>query len=140
MKKYNWGLILSVICNLIFWVVVVSLFSCTPERRLSRLIKKNPELQNVQIDTVVTSEVKKDTIFDWRTIKDTVIVKESKLTIKYFHTDSTVYLSGKCESDTIYVEKRVIEVEDKGFFDFDISFWGYALIALLVLIILIRKK
>jgi len=57
-------------------------------------------------DSVFINSVKKDTVFNYFQ-RDTVIVREGRLTMKYFYNnhDSTVYLSGKC--DTIKIEKEV---------------------------------
>lgn len=57
-------------------------------------------------DTLITESVTRDTIFNFNQ-SDTVILKEGKLTVKYFYHDSLVYLQGKCDSDTIY---KVIKV------------------------------
>jgi hypothetical protein len=42
--------------------------------------------------------------------KDTVIVQEGKLVMKYFYNthDSTVYLKGQCLPDTVFYEKQII--------------------------------
>lgn len=55
-------------------------------------------------DTTYVDRVKKDTLFYYNQ-KDTVIIREGRLTMKYFYNDSTVYLSGTC--DTIKVIKEV---------------------------------
>jgi hypothetical protein len=85
------------------------MFSCTCEQKLNNIKKKCPDLVKGDTltlrDTVEIPSVSTDTVFKYFQ-KDTVIVREGRLTMKYFYntTDSTVYLSGKC--DTIY---RVIE-------------------------------
>ena len=82
------------------------LYSCTCEKRLDKVLAKCPELlqhDTIKIrDTIVINGVQKDTVFNYL-VKDTVIIREGGLTMKYFYNthDSTVYLSGKC--DTIYV-------------------------------------
>lgn len=57
-------------------------------------------------DTLRVPEIKKDTVFHYYQ-KDTVIIHEGKLTMKYFYNnhDSTVFLSGKV--DTVYVVSEV---------------------------------
>lgn len=59
-------------------------------------------------DTVITNTIKRDTVFKYYT-RDTVVVREGKLVMKYFYNshDSTVYLNGNCKGDTIYIEKKV---------------------------------
>lgn len=57
-------------------------------------------------DSVMIDRVTKDTVFKYFQ-RDTVVVREGRLTMKYFYNshDSTVYLNGKC--DTIKVIKEV---------------------------------
>lgn len=59
-------------------------------------------------DTVITKELHTDTVFKYYQ-RDTVVVREGKLVMKYFYNshDSTVYLQGKSISDTIV---KVIKV------------------------------
>lgn len=82
------------------------IISCTPEKRVARLIKKyNLERSDTvwRVDTVISQSVKRDSTFFYNT-KDSVIIREGRLVMKYFYNqkDSTVYLRGECESDTIY--------------------------------------
>ena len=55
----------------------------------------------VEVPKVVT-----DTVFNYYS-KDTVIIKEGRLTMKYYynHFDSTVFLQGEC--DTVRVVKKI---------------------------------
>lgn len=61
-------------------------------------------------DTIIVPEVHKDTIFNYFT-KDTVIIREGALTVKYSYNshDSTVFLKGKCDEQTI-IKERTVEV------------------------------
>jgi hypothetical protein len=53
-------------------------------------------------DTIFQKEIHKDTIFNTKETHDTVILKENRLTIKYYQkNDSTAYLSGSVSKDTI---------------------------------------
>jgi hypothetical protein len=55
-------------------------------------------------DSIFVDRVHKDTAFYYNQT-DTVIIKEGRLTMKYFYRDSTVFLSGTC--DTIKIIKEV---------------------------------
>lgn len=97
------------------------LLSCTPAKRLSRLIKNHPELATPGVihDTVTTQEVKRDTTFKYFQ-KDSVIIREGKLVMKYYYNskDSTVFLQGQCLPDTIYRDHPFNQFniqQDKGF-------------------------
>jgi len=91
-----------------------ALSSCSPQKRLNRLVAKHPELiQNDTIsfvDTVTftTEKVHLDTLTSLHSItQDTLIINKENLTIKTFYnyqTDS-IYISGQC--DTIFAIKVV---------------------------------
>jgi len=90
-------------------------------------------------DTIRISSVERDSSFYYMQ-KDTVIIKEGRLTMKYFYntTDSTVYLSGKC--DTIRVVREIQIPVERTIFKYD--FLGsnkflFSIILLLVCLILI---
>ena len=92
--------------------IICVLASCSCEYHLDKINKKCGKQAFTDTllvhDTLITKEVKKDTIFKYFQ-RDTVIIREGKLTMKYYYQshDSTVYLQGKCLSDTII---RVIKV------------------------------
>lgn len=85
--------------------ILILLSSCSPQKRLNRLLTKHPELLHSKVDTVYIESVEADTIFYYNQ-KDTVVIREGKLTMKYFYnsSDSTVYLQGKCAADTLIRE------------------------------------
>jgi len=88
-------------------IALVLLSSCSAEQRIARILKRNPELVKrdtiFRKDTIFTKTVQKDTTFFYNS-PDTVYMNEGKLQVKYFYNrhDSTIFLSGKCISDTIY--------------------------------------
>lgn len=94
--------------------ILILLSSCTCNYHLNRAklkcgysFKSDTVLKK---DTVLINSVQTHTVFYYNQ-KDTVIVKEGRLTMKYFYSDSTVYLAGKC--DTVFVVKDVPIVVNK---------------------------
>jgi hypothetical protein len=89
--------------------------SCSCERlvkRIDRKCGKHAFTDTLTVrDTVMVPSVQTDTIF--KPGRDTVIIREGRLTMKYFYnsSDSTVYLSGKC--DTVYVPVEIKAPYDK---------------------------
>jgi hypothetical protein len=87
-------------------VLFLGLVSCTPEMRLKRLLKKNPDLIKTDTiwrkDTVIVEALRYDTTFSFS--YDTTTIIHDRMTIKHFFNrhDSTVYISGECAGDTIY--------------------------------------
>jgi hypothetical protein len=57
-------------------------------------------------DTIIVDSVQVDTVFN-ETI-DSVFITKDKIEIKYIKKYGKVYLEGKCKSDTIYYEKKVM--------------------------------
>jgi hypothetical protein len=111
-------------------ILIFTVTSCSPQKKLQRLVKNNPEL--IRVDTihfrdtinVVTNQVYKDTLTTLKSIsKDTLIITKENLRIKTFynyHTDS-IFISGECQSDTVFVPYEVaipvsnIVMEEVGF-------------------------
>lgn len=68
-------------------------------------------------DSIFIDKIDKDTIFKLHLQRDTLILKQDRLTVKYFYNthDSTVYIQGKCDSIIVYrdikipVEKIIVE-------------------------------
>lgn len=136
--------------KLIFVILIALLFSCSPQKRLNRLIKKHPEL--VKIDTIVvrdtirdtinvtTELVKIDTIFSLNKIHDTITITKDNLTIRYYHDTvyDNVYISGEC--DTIWIEvpfEKIVEYKvpcDNVVVEENIQWWYWLLLLLLFLI------
>lgn len=58
-------------------------------------------------DTIKTERTIKDTLF--KHTKDTVVLKQNNLTVKYFYNtkDSTIYLQGKCDTVVKVVIKKI---------------------------------
>ncbi len=86
--------------------------SCTPQRRLERLLKKHPELTNV--DTVVIRDtiritvpkVRIDTVVNIEELWDTVYLEKDQLTVKVWRDRyNKVYIQGQC--DTVFIEKII---------------------------------
>lgn len=136
--------------KILFVILLAFLFSCSPQKRLNRLIKKHPEL--VKVDTIVvrdtirdtinvtTELVKIDTIFSLKEIHDTITITKDNLTIRYYHDTihDNVYISGEC--DTIWIEvpfEKIVEYKvpcDNVVVEENIQWWYWLLLLLLFLI------
>ena len=137
--------------NKLFYIsLIVLLFSCSPQKRLNRLIKKHPEL--VKIDTIVvrdtirdtvnitTNLTRVDTIFSFSQVFDTITITKDNLTVRYYHdtVHDKVYISGEC--DTIWVEvpfEKIVEYKvpcNTASVEENIKWWYWVLLLLLFLI------
>ncbi|MBN2776504.1 MAG: hypothetical protein JXR36_02610 [Bacteroidales bacterium] len=98
---------------LILAAVIVSLTSsCTPQKRLNRLVALHPELATTDTirirDTTIIPETRIDTSFNQDRLKDTVILTKEKLTVKIHQVLDTVYVEADHAADTVVVEKEVV--------------------------------
>jgi len=98
---------------LILAAVIVSLTSsCTPQKRLNRLVALHPELATTDTirirDTTIIPETRIDTSFNQDRLKDTVIITKEKLTVKIHQVLDTVYVEAEHAADTVVVEREVV--------------------------------
>lgn len=97
---------------IIITLSILLLASCSPQRRLHRLVSKHPELSrtdtiNIQ-DTVIVPGVKVDTIFHSSLLKDTITITKEKLKIRLIEVNDTIYLDAKVEPDTVILTKEIL--------------------------------
>lgn len=130
-----------------YLIIILLLASCTPQKRLARLVKKNPQL--VRIDTVtvtdtftvITPRTQIDTFYSIKQLIDTVVVKKENLTVKTYLKNDTIYLDATC--DTLVIEKirtvnvptKTIEVKKEPFYN---SRWFRFLFIAIFVVLLIR--
>jgi len=104
--------------NLIYISIIILttliISSCTPQKRLSRLIALHPELTTSDTikttDTIVTKKTLIDSAFHRSKIKDTITIEKEKLRLQIIEIFDTIYIEAECQPDTIILE-RVIPVE-----------------------------
>jgi hypothetical protein len=92
-------------------ILIVCLISCSPQKRLNRLITKYPQL--TERDTVIL----RDTITIEKYIHDTTtvltfhdtttVINNERVILKYFHDTLTkeIHHYVECKDSTIYIEK-----------------------------------
>ena len=138
----------STIKNFIQIILVFLLISCSPQKRLNRLITKYPslvELDTILVrDTVVVENYNYDTTTLIRTHDTTVVINNEKVVLKYFYDTlrETIYHDVECIGDTVYTEK-LITVEKAVFRE--LSWWEkykeFIYIGLvLILVLFVLKK
>ena len=94
-------------------------------------------------DTITTERTIKDTLF--KHTKDTVVLKQNNLTVKYFYNtkDSTIYLQGKCDTVVKVVIKKIpinTTIYKPNFFNDNKIFLLLILLAVGGVIVIILKK
>ena len=109
MRRLKFILVLSIICLL--------LFSCTPAKRISRILKKNPNLIQ-QVDTTVyfnTSSADTTFVFNNLSKVDTFYIEETKTKI-YRHYD-TIRVEQESIRDSVIINKEIIKIAEKSKID-----------------------
>lgn len=126
-----------------YLVLLLLLASCTPQKRLDRIIRRHPELVRVDsvkiIDTVITQEVSVDTMQVMNTY-DTFIVNRDRLTVQVIRHQDSIYVFGKCAADTVVIERnvpvRVVEAStDEGV----LKWIGPVLLVIIMLMLFARR-
>lgn len=135
-------------CLLLLFTLTLAI-SCSPEKRIARILKNNPHLIKsdtiTRLDTIISQSVSRDTTFFYNT-KDSVIIREGRLIMKYFYNDhdSTVYLQGQCLPDTIIreipIQVNSVSVEEsKCFLGTIKEYLIYILLVGIILLLLFNK-
>ena len=97
--------------KIIYLIIILLLTSCSPQKRLNRLINKYPELSKTDtiklIDSVIVPAIKTDTFFSSFALKDTITITKEKLKIKLVKINDTIYLNAEVEPDTIIFEREI---------------------------------
>lgn len=131
-------------------IVVIALCilytSCTPQKKLQRLLDKHPELTQKDTltirDTITTETISHDTLLNWATLYDTTYIEKDRLRIKVIKVNDSIYIKGECVGDTIYYEK-IVSV-DKVIYKKDSKFkfknsWIFILLLIFVIVYLLRR-
>lgn len=129
-------------------ILILLLVSCSPQKRLNRLISKNPDLIQLDTlivrDTIVVNSYNYDTITTFKYSDTTIIVNTEKVLAKYYFDTlrQEIWHEIECKEDTIFYEK-LVPVEKVVYKE--LSFWEkyetliYILLALFVLLVIYKK-
>ena len=96
---------------ILLFIVVLFSGSCSPELRLEKLVKKHPELwvpDTIRLsDTLVSPAIQGDTQLLISHLNDTVVVEKDRLVMSLCKLHDTLYLRGKCKSDTVVIKRKI---------------------------------
>ena len=130
----------------ILLLITVLLFSCSPIKRHSRLVKKFPYVHTVDsvklIDTVrlFTTAVEVDTVVEYTALLDGVTIKKDNLTLEVIKIRDSIYINGSC--DTIFLEKIITRnIPIKYYKENEINYnWLFLILALFLAYYIFFKK
>ncbi len=114
--------------NLYILLAITIMASCYTKKRAIEKFCTNDTLEVTFRDTVYTKTIKHDTAFI--SSVDTLTITKDKLRIKYIKYGDTIYLTGECIGDSIYIEKivRIPNLIEKPNSD---KYWLYLLLFIL---------
>ena len=100
---------------LTYMTIIVVMFSCSPQKKLQRLVNKHPELMQkdtifVEIhDTIYIESTSFDTITQLFGSDTIITIDNSTLTLKYFYDTITknIYHDVLIKKDTIFYEREI---------------------------------
>ena len=132
-------------------LILLILTSCNAEKKLQRLVKKNPELKKADTITiqdtltVITNKVQTDTVTSLKSItNDTLIITKENLTVKtvYNYETDSIFVYGECDTDTItkIIERQIpynkIEVKKQK----DLRIWFILVVVVLIFLFTFRPS
>lgn len=134
--------------KILFSILIFLCFSCSPQQRLQRLLKKNPQLIELDtirvIDTVIINNYTHDTITNIHLHDSTTVINNEKVILKYFYDTLTreIWHEVQCIGDTI-IKEKVIQVEKVVYKQ--LSWWEQyktiiLIISLIVGVLIVLKK
>ena len=97
-------------------LAVIILFSCSPQKRLNRLVKKHPSLVQLDtikiIDTVIIPTIQHDTTTVFKVSTHDTVINNEKVFLKYFYDTLTreIHHEYICFGDTI-IQEKIIPIE-----------------------------
>jgi len=132
----------------ILFLLLYFLFSCTPQRRLNRLLTNHPELLEkdtiIVMDTVVVENYNYDTTTIIRLHDTTTVINNERVVLKYYYDTlrEIIHHDVECLGDTVYIE-TLVPIEKAVFRE--LSWWEkykeFIYIGLvLILVLTILKK
>ena len=136
----------------LFIAVLLLLVSCSPQKRLHRLIAKHPELTRIDTikiqDSVFVPGTNVDTVFRPSLLHDTVTITQEKLQIKLIEKNDTIYLNANVKPDTIIITKeipvqKIVHIEPEKWYITiwnKFKFWLFYIICFVVLILVLFRR
>ncbi len=97
-------------------LIICFLISCSPQKRLNRLVRKYPQLTQLDtiriIDTIIIDNYNYDTVETVNYHDTTIIVNNERVEARYFYDTlrQEIFHEITCKSDTI-IQDRFIPVE-----------------------------
>lgn len=95
------------------YFIFISLFflSCTPQKRLARLIKNHPELSVIDTfyvkDTIVMKMKTTDTLINWKFDTAYINSNDGKVKVRLVHVRDSIKVNILQKQDTIFIKEAI---------------------------------
>jgi len=122
-------------------IILVVLSSCTPQKRLNRLVKKNPELIRVDtvriIDTIVIDSYHFDTTTKFIEHKTVEVINNERVRLQYRYDTITneIWHEVICHGDTIIRTHEITHPTIVNTIDYFSGFYKWGVLFLLIVIV-----
>ena len=126
-------------------LTVVLLVACSPQKRMNRLIKKFPDLVELDtikiVDTIIVPTIEHDTTTIFKVSTHDTVINTEKVFLKYFYDTLTreIHHEYICFGDTI-IQEKIVPIEKVVYKELDwwekyqsLIYIGVALFVLLVI-------
>ena len=103
----------GIIKNYIQIILICLIVSCSPQKRLNRLLTNHPELTQLDTiivrDTIVVETYMHATTTIIRLHDTTTVINNERVVLKYFYDTlrEIIYHDVECIGDTVYTEKLI---------------------------------
>ena len=125
-------------------IIIILLISCTPQKRLNRLVRNHPYLSKIDtikiVDTIVVPNYEYDTIETVTYHDTTIIVNNEKIEARYYYDTlrKEIWHEITCKNDTIikdrYIPFETVTIQEQ-------TLWEkYGSLVIIGLIFLIGSK
>ena len=91
--------------NIIILLALLLSQSCYTRKKAIEKFCKSDSVSVTIRDTIRTETILSDTVFSASI--DTLILTKDRLSIRYIKVRDSIYLSGECKGDTLYITKEV---------------------------------
>jgi hypothetical protein len=91
--------------NIVIILALLMLNSCYTRKRAIEKFCKSDSVSVTIHDTIRTETLRVDSVFSVNL--DTILLTKDRLSIRYIKVRDSIYLSGNCLGDTLYITKEV---------------------------------
>ena len=127
-------------------IILVVLSSCSPQKRLNRIVKKHPELIKIDtvrlIDTVVIDSYHYDTTTKFIEHKTVEVINNERVRLQYRYDTITkeIWHEVECKGDTIIKTHEITHPTIVNEIDYFSGFYKWGVLVLIGVVVILAYK